>query len=162
MFVNSRIYRFFILTFASGGGAGYFPVASGTFSTLIPGIPLYLLVAGLPPVWYLGFLILFIVFSIAISTEADLLLREKDSHKIVIDEFCGFLVTMMFIPLNIYTIAAGFILFRFFDIGKFQPAKWVEDKLPGGASVTLDDVIAGIYSNILLRIGILVWENYSK
>ncbi len=160
MFVNSRIYRFLILALASGGGAGYFPVASGTFSTLIPGIPLYLLVAGLPPVWYIGFLMVFIILSIAISTEADLILREKDSHKIVIDEFCGFLTAMMLIPMNIYTVSAGFFLFRFFDIAKLQPAKWVEDKLPGGAGVTLDDVVAGIYANILLRFGIAVWGNF--
>ena len=158
MFVNSRIYRFLILSIASGGGAGYFPFASGTFSTLIPGIPIYLLFAMLSPEWYSISLIALIVFSIAVSTEADLILNEKDSHKIVIDEFCGFLTAMLFIPMNVYTITAGFFLFRFFDIAKLQPAKWVEDKLPGGAGVTLDDVVAGIYANILLRIGLFIWS----
>jgi len=150
-------YRYFVLTFATGFGSGYFPVASGTAGTLFAGVPIYLLLSLLPQAWYITGTVLFMLSGVFFCEAADRLLGEKDSGKVVMDEAAGFLVTMAFIPLNIYTITAGFLLFRFFDVVKLQPAKWVEDKFPGGMGVLFDDVAAGIYANLCLWIGIWIF-----
>ena len=154
---STPVKRFVILFFASGIGTGYSPIASGTVSTLIVGIPLYLLFTLMSDSWYVIALFPFIALSVYFSGAADRILGEKDSHKIVIDELAGFLVTMCLLPPTSAAIAAGFLLFRLFDIVKLQPAKWVEDNFPGGMGVVFDDIVAGIYSNIVLRIGLLLY-----
>lgn len=75
----------------------------------------------------------------------------KDSYRVVIDEVAGMLVTMLFFPANNYLLLVGFILFRFFDMVKPLYIRRLE-ALPGGTGVMLDDVAAGIYANIVLRI----------
>lgn len=79
----------------------------------------------------------------------------KDSYRVVIDEVAGMLVTMLFVPHNPWLLLAGFILFRFFDMVKPLFIRRLE-KLPGGTGVMLDDILAGIYSNILIQIFILL------
>ena len=75
----------------------------------------------------------------------------KDPGRIVIDEGVGFLFTVAFLPVGIATAVAGFFVFRVLDILKPPPARQIE-ALPGGWGIVADDVVAGIYSNILLRI----------
>lgn len=75
----------------------------------------------------------------------------KDSYRVVIDEVAGMMFTMLFFPANNYLLLAGFILFRFFDMVKPLYIRRLE-ALPGGTGVMLDDVAAGIYANIVLRI----------
>ncbi len=140
-----------IMFFATAIYIGYVPVASGTISTLVVGIPLYLLFSELSPQGYIFATALFFVFSVFISHQAEIILQEKDSHKIVIDEFVGYLVAMSFIPANWKTIGLAFLLFRFFDILKVFPANVVEKKIQGGLGVVLDDVVAGIYANLILQ-----------
>ena len=153
---EGSVYKYFILTFATGFGSGYFPFASGTAGTLFAGIPVFLLFSLLSTGWYVGATVIVMITGVFFCEAADRVLGEKDSSKIVIDEVAGFLVTMAFVPVNFYTVAAGFFLFRFFDVVKYFPAKWAEDRLPGGAGVLFDDVFAGIYANICLQIGILI------
>ena len=75
----------------------------------------------------------------------------KDSNKIVIDEFAGMMITLLFIPVQFKFVLAGLILFRFFDIAKPLFIKKME-LLPEGWGVMADDVLAGLYANILLQI----------
>ena len=75
----------------------------------------------------------------------------KDSNKIVIDEVLGMAVSLLFLPINLTTICIGFILFRFFDIVKPLYIKKAE-KFSGGWGVMMDDVFAGVYTNIIIRI----------
>jgi phosphatidylglycerophosphatase A len=75
----------------------------------------------------------------------------KDSSKVVIDEVAGMMVTLLFIPISWKSILIGLILFRLFDITKPLFIKRLE-KLPKGWGVMADDLLAGIYSNVLLRI----------
>jgi len=75
-----------------------------------------------------------------------------DSPKIVIDEIAGIMVTMIGIPLTGYWLFWGFILFRIFDITKPPPAKYFDSKVHNSWGVMLDDIIAGIYSNIILQL----------
>jgi phosphatidylglycerophosphatase A len=87
---------------------------------------------------------------IFVSQEAEKMWGAKDPSCIVIDEIVGFQCTMFLIAPTVAHIAVGFVLFRIFDIVKPFPIRVVEKRIPGGYGVVGDDVIAGIYSNILL------------
>jgi len=75
----------------------------------------------------------------------------KDSSKVVIDEVAGMCITLLFIPVTIKYVITGLVLFRFFDIAKPLLIRRLE-KWPGGWGVMADDVLAGIYSNIILQV----------
>jgi phosphatidylglycerophosphatase A len=77
----------------------------------------------------------------------------KDSYRVVIDEVAGMWVSLLFVPINTPTLVAGLVLFRFFDITKPLYIRRME-QLPGGIGVMMDDVLAGVYTNILLQIGV--------
>lgn len=75
----------------------------------------------------------------------------KDSNKVVIDEVAGMMVTLLFVPVQLKFVFAGLVLFRFFDIAKPLFIKKME-LLPKGWGVMADDLLAGIYANILLKV----------
>lgn len=77
----------------------------------------------------------------------------KDSYRVVIDEVAGMWVSLLFIPITVPRLLAGLLLFRFFDIVKPLYIRRME-KLPGGVGVMMDDVLAGVYANVLLQIGL--------
>jgi phosphatidylglycerophosphatase A len=79
----------------------------------------------------------------------------KDSYRVVIDEVAGMLVTMLFVPVNLYFLLAGLVLFRFFDIVKPLYIRRME-ALPAGTGVMMDDVLAGVYANIVLQVIVFV------
>ena len=142
--------RFFLL-FATGFGVGYSPLAPGTLGTLIA-IPVYYFLSEIPPPVYEITLIGFFFLSVWISENAEIFFRKKDDRRIVIDEMMGFLITMLWIPKTIYFILIGFFLFRFFDILKPFPIRYLEKGFKGGFGVVLDDVLAGVYANIILHL----------
>lgn len=148
--------RSLILFLASGFGLGYAPVASGTFGTLagVALYPLFDLLRTVSPILLVLATIALIGAAIWIAAEADRLLDDHDSGKIVIDEVAGYMVATLFVPLGLGTLAASFFLFRLFDVLKPWPAGWCDQKLPGGPGVVLDDVFSGIYANLSLR---LIW-----
>ncbi len=137
--------RRFVILFATWGGTGYSPVASGTVGT-IAAIPFYLLLVRLPLSFYLLTLVPFFFFSCWVSGLAEEIFGEKDSGKIVIDEVVGYLVTMVGVPLTVQGVVLGFFLFRFFDIVKVEPARYFDRHLKNGYGVVLDDVAAGVYA----------------
>jgi phosphatidylglycerophosphatase A len=75
----------------------------------------------------------------------------KDHNRVVIDEVAGMCITMLWIPATPINILIGLVLFRFFDILKPLFIKRLES-LPGGWGVMFDDILAGIYANIILQI----------
>jgi phosphatidylglycerophosphatase A len=75
----------------------------------------------------------------------------KDSSKVVIDEAAGMCISLLFVPVTLKYIITGLVLFRFFDIVKPLFIRKAES-LPGGMGVMMDDVLAGIYTNILLQV----------
>lgn len=79
-------------------------------------------------------------------------LGEKDSRRIVIDEFVGYLVAVLALPLTAGYLVAAFVLFRFFDIVKPPPIRNIDKAVGGGLGVMLDDVVAGMAANVLLQI----------
>jgi phosphatidylglycerophosphatase A len=144
------VKRFIVLS-ASWFGTGFSPFASGTVGTL-GAIPLYLILSSLSLPLYLLTLVAFFFFSCWAAGLAEEIFEEKDSGKIVIDEVIGFLITMTGIALSWQSVAAGFLLFRFFDITKIPPARFFDRKMKNGYGVVLDDVIAGIYACISLHL----------
>jgi phosphatidylglycerophosphatase A len=97
----------------------------------------------------------FTALGIWAADRAEPIFGEKDSQKIVVDEIVGFMIANFAAAAGIASIAAAFILFRFFDIIKPYPARRAE-RLPGGAGVVLDDVVAGLYSLAVVRLA-LAW-----
>ncbi|HLK29080.1 MAG TPA: phosphatidylglycerophosphatase A [Puia sp.] len=79
----------------------------------------------------------------------------KDSSKVVIDEAAGMCVSLLFLPTKVKYVFAAFILFRFFDIAKPLYIRRLE-KLPRGWGVMADDLLSGIYSNLIMQIIIAV------
>jgi phosphatidylglycerophosphatase A len=143
--------KHFILLLATGFGVGYSPVAPGTLGTLIA-ILIYYFLSEIPPPLYEITLIGFFFLSVWISENAERLFGKKDDQRIVVDEVIGFLITMLWVPKTICFIIIGFFLFRFFDILKPFPIRRLEKGFKGGFGVVLDDVVAGVYANIILRL----------
>ena len=141
----------FILLFATGFGVGYSPFVPGTLGTLIA-IPVYYFLAAIHSPIYEITLVAFFFLSVWISENAERYFEKKDDRRIVIDEIMGFLITMFWVPRTVLTIIMGFFLFRFFDILKPFPIRHMERRFKGGFGIVLDDVMAGVYANIVLEI----------
>lgn len=129
---------------------GYIPFAPGTFGTL----------AATAYIWFfkpeeglmIGILAFGFAFGAVSSHYAEKAFGEKDSRHIVIDEFIGYLFSVAFLPLTSGYLIAAFFLFRFFDILKPPPIRNLEKALTGGLGVMLDDVVAGIFTNVILQL----------
>ena len=141
----------FILLFATGFGVGYSPIVPGTLGSVIA-IPVYYFLATIRSPIYEITLIAFFFLSVWISENAEKYFKKKDDRRIVIDEIMGFLITMLWIPKTGFAIMMGFFLFRFFDILKPFPIRHMERRFKGGFGIVLDDVMAGVYANIVLQI----------
>jgi len=143
---------------ATALGAGYSPIAPGTAGAIIGGVALYLFEAfnlistTQTPIIYISLIVLTTIVGIIVT---DKLESEwgKDPSKVVIDEVLGLWITMLFVPFSWLHLLIGFALFRFFDIAKPLGIRKLE-KLQGGVGVMADDILAGIYSNIILLISI--------
>jgi len=158
-------------------GVGYFKYAPGTAASFITCIIYYILwIAEFSlhnhKIYLVCFLIIILIYSISIIDKLSQFFKKKDPKEIVIDEFVGQcipLVAFLFRPeslshlggqtnnyILIY-ILLSFILFRFFDILKPYPINIVDKKMKNGVGVMLDDIIAGIYSTIVIYIIYALW-----
>lgn len=138
---------------ATVGYAGYFPIAPGTFGSAVCLLAVLLLQPS-DRMLVIALLLLLAVGTVA-AHEAEKMLGHDSGH-IVIDEFCGYLVSVAFLPRSAGYLLAAFVLFRIFDVWKPPPVRHAEAHVPGGAGVMLDDVLAGIYANICLQAWIYV------
>lgn len=84
-------------------------------------------------------------------------IRDEDPSIVVVDEFAGMWLSLLFLPLTPFTAAAGFLLFRVLDVIKPFPARQFEH-LPGGLGIVADDLMAGAYANLLLRLALYLWS----
>jgi len=144
-----------VIFLATGFFIGTVPFAPGTFGSII-GLPIVFLLSRLNLPLSVSFILLFIFFAIGIASAAEKILNQKDPAKIVIDEIAGIMVTFAGLPFNLTTAIAGFIVFRALDILKPFPIRVLERKLLGGSGVVLDDVLAGIYANLILRLAFYI------
>jgi phosphatidylglycerophosphatase A len=135
---------------ATLGIIGYIPLAPGTFGTLCA-FALFIIVK--PSLYFhLALLALIIPVGIISSHSAEKSLKMKDSSHIVIDEFCGYLLSVLFLPFSFSCAVSAFFLFRVFDILKPFPIRWIERTFAGGTGVMADDMAAALYTNIILQI----------
>jgi phosphatidylglycerophosphatase A len=142
------------LAVATGAGAGFSPVAPGTAGAAL-GALLFWPLAALPLPLYAATALGTIGLAVWAADQAERHWGGKDDGRIVIDEVAGQLVTLLpLLPLgrahSLAWVVTGFVAFRVFDVWKPGPARWLEENLPGGAGVVMDDVMAGIFSALAL------------
>ena len=138
--------------FATLFGIGFIPLAPGTFGSLFAILIWYVFI-DLFSIFY--FIVLFL-FVLSVSFYfTDIYLdnyKKKDPSEVIVDEFLGQSIPLLFIVnFNIYEVLIAFVTFRFFDIYKIYPINKMED-LKGSYGVILDDIVAGIYSLIILML----------
>lgn len=147
-------------------GLGYAPKAPGTFGTLgavlLLGLCLHFNINYSWPI-QIAVILLSSLLGI-ISTNKVISEWGDDPSRVVIDEFAGYLLGMLLIPLSWTNILLGLILFRFFDILKPLGIRKIDDNVKGGLGVMLDDILAGVYTLICLQainyfFNIEIWES---
>lgn len=139
---------------AFGFGSGLAPKAPGTFGTLAA-IPLFLLMSLLPLWLYFILVLAACTYGVHLCGKTADDMGVHDDPSIVWDEFAGFWITMIAIPVSFTTVVIGFLLFRLFDIFKPWPIDWIDRNVGGGLGIMLDDIVAGF-----LALGCLHLINY--
>ena len=141
---------------ATGLGLGYIPKAPGTMGAL--GGCMVALLLNQYTIWPNELLFLLIVIFFLSGVYCSNKLEPvwgKDPSKIVIDEVVGMWISLWALPTGWIYILAAFILFRFFDIYKPLFIRKLE-KLKGGWGVMMDDVLAGIYTNLVIQLFVIL------
>ena len=140
--------KYFVTLF----GIGFIPFAPGTFGSLFAILIWYVFI-DLFSIFYFIALFLFVLSVSFYLTDIYLdNYKKKDPSEVIVDEFLGQSIPLLFIVnFNIYEVLIAFVTFRFFDIYKIYPINKIED-LKGSYGVILDDIVAGIYSLIILML----------
>jgi phosphatidylglycerophosphatase A len=153
--VLSKLVNNFLLFIVTCGFIGYLPGAPGTYASILGCIIAY----------FFTFNSVFgnavFVCSLAVCSVVCINLLKysgKDPSYIVIDELVGMFVTMTGFKPDLLNIISGFILFRFFDIIKPPPIRNVEH-FKGGYGVVADDVLAGIFANMFMHLGYIIFKS---
>ncbi len=147
----------FIRAFVTGLGLGYLPLAPGTWASLATLLPVFTVhwLFPLHETMVLVSLVALLTFpAVVFSTRFSRSEGDPDPSKIVIDEILGQGLCLVFVPVSAASLVAGFLLFRFFDIVKPFPVRSSE-KLPGGMGIVCDDLVAGLYAGLCLKL--LIW-----
>jgi phosphatidylglycerophosphatase A len=100
---------------------------------------------------YIGSLLILILLGFLVCGEAEKIFNKKDARYIVIDEVIGMLLSLMFVPYDIKLVIIAFFLFRLLDTLKPYPAGRLQE-IKGSIGVLADDIIAGLYTNIILQV----------
>ena len=134
---------------------GYSKVIPGTIGSLISFIIIYLAHISLNKIYLYILFIIFFILSLFLINFYQKTIKKIDSSEIIIDEFLGVFIIFLFFDyysnINIYFFFfIGFLLFRFFDIYKPFPIKWIDKKIKNSFGVIFDDIVAGIYSSVCL------------
>jgi len=138
----------FGLAVATALGVGYVPFAPGTFGSAV-GLLLWFVLPSSPIAQAAAIVVVCVVGSWSGSV-AERYFGRVDPGHVVVDEVAGMLVTLFLVPVGWIGAIAGFFLFRISDIVKPYPANRLE-RLPGGIGIMADDVMAGVYANLVLR-----------
>ncbi len=136
---------------ATVGYVGFFPIAPGTAGSLAAlGLFAFVRWVGMPA-FEIATIVAILAIGIWSANGAERALGRKDPGPVVIDEVLGMLITLALLPVSMTGVAAGFLLFRLFDVVKPYPAGRMEH-LPGGYGIMLDDAMAGVYAHLVLRL----------
>ena len=128
---------------ALGFGSGLIPFMPGTFGSLAA-LPLLIPFLYLPPITLLIAAVLASAIGIYLCGKTADDMQVHDHGSSAWDEVAGILLTFLWVPLSLWTVVAGFLLFRFFDIVKPWPIGPVDKYVSGGLGIMLDDIIAGL------------------
>jgi phosphatidylglycerophosphatase A len=137
------------LVIATGFGSGYAPFAPGTAGSAVG----LLFVWGMSTLGLAGQCVAVLAVTAISMIAADTVAKSmglKDPGLIVADEIAGMMVTMIAIPLSVKSVLLGFILFRVMDVVKPPPARQFE-QFKGGVGIVADDLMAGVYAQLVLR-----------
>ncbi len=130
-------------------GTGYSPIASGTVGSALA-IALYAIPGVSDPAVLLTLTVLLFIAGLRAAGQMETFYG-PDPSEVTVDEVVGQWIALLFLPSSAVTIIAAFFLFRIFDIIKPPPALRF-DRMPGGFGIMMDDVIAGIYANVVLQV----------
>jgi phosphatidylglycerophosphatase A len=147
------IRDFLIKTLGTFFYAGYLPLIPGTFASAV-GLGLYYFIKD-NPATYLILTSFLIILGFIISGRAEKIFNKKDHRSIVIDEVCGMLLSLLFIPFDPRFAIIAFFVFRLLDTVKPYPANRLQE-LKGSAGVMSDDIVAGLYTNVILQVVVRV------
>ena len=139
-----------MLFLASGAYVGYVPVASGTFGSLLA-LPLLVALAPWPPFATALLIAIGSALAMPVCGRAGRIYGQADSSRIVLDEVCGMLIAGAFLPVTAWSLGLAFLVFRLFDIVKPFPASHFDRHVKNGLGVVADDLVAGIYANLVVR-----------
>jgi len=139
-------------------GIGYIPKGGGTVASVVCCAVWYMtqINATHPDNFSFFFPVLITVVLTVVGIWSATVVEQqwgKDNYRVVIDEIVGMCISLLFVPITVKSLLVGLFLFRLFDIAKPLGIRKLE-KLNGGWGVMLDDVLAGLYANVLLQI---VW-----
>ncbi len=142
-----------VVFLASGAYVGYVPVASGTFGSLLS-LPLLVALgrSGWSPATVVALLAIASALSMLIAGRASRIYGVHDSSRIVLDEVCGMAIAGALLPPTAWNLGLAFLVFRVFDIVKPFPAGHFDRNVKNGFGVVADDVVAGIYANLVVRV----------
>lgn len=147
------------LLISTGLGVGYVPLAPGTAGSLL-GLALHaMLYLAAGPAAALGGTVVATALGFWAAGSAERHFGRRDPGQVVIDEVAGQMLTLAFLPLTGGVAAAGFLLFRLLDILKPFPARRLE-ALPGASGIMADDLMAGLYANLILQ-ALVRWSPWS-
>lgn len=144
-----KFKAFLVKMITTGFGAGYLPWMPGTYGSL----------AGLGIFWLVRDNLIFQAVSILIllslgfwlSGKAEKLFKQKDPPLIVIDEISGMLLSLLFVPYDLTVVLIAFLIFRILDTLKAYPGGKIQH-IRGSMGVMADDIIAAVYTNLILQI----------
>lgn len=144
-----RSVPFWAKFFGSGFFSGFSPFAPGTAGSAIA-LSMYWFIPGFE-LWYVLTIMIALFFIVGVFA-ARMLERAlgHDPSVVVIDEIVGMWITLIAVPKGLLLVGVAFLTFRIFDIIKPPPARQF-DRLSGGLGIMMDDVVAGIYANLVVR-----------
>jgi phosphatidylglycerophosphatase A len=142
-----------VFAVATGLGSGYSPFAPGTAGSLV-GVLLFWPMRGWPLAWQLGACAALFLLGTLCASRVERSVGREDPGIVVVDEVVGMWVTLLLVPFTLVTASLGFVLFRAMDVLKPYPARDLE-RLHGGLGIMSDDVMAGVYANLLLQLAVV-------
>ncbi len=156
----------------SGGGVGFLRPAPGSWGTAVPaGLLWWFMSVGMSEVLrteiLVGLGVVASVLMVAYGKWAAAYFREADPGTCILDEYAGFAVTMVMVPVPAWCTGHGvwgafvyvaglYVLFRLTDTLKIPPANWLE-RLPWGWGILCDDLAAGVQANVAAQVVVRLW-----
>lgn len=143
-----------IRIFVTGFGAGYLPIAPGTWGSALGMLIAWVAFPETPAL--LAATIILSAIAVPAASRAETLFSKKDDGRIVVDEIAGYWVSVLFLPHTIPVFVGAFFLFRLFDVLKPLGISRTQN-LPGGWGIVVDDLLAGALANVVLQAAVALF-----